>query len=76
MGYALCMGTCGACGQLMSFNPVRVPSFDFGRGTGKEPICEGCMARVNEQRRKMGLPPHHIYPDAYEAVDEGELPND
>jgi hypothetical protein len=60
MAWMMVMGTCLACGNIFSFNPHRVPSF---KG---EPVCGPCMARVNEKRRGMGLPPHPVMPDAYE----------
>ena len=67
MGYAICIGTCLCCKRQMSFNPVRVPSL---KG---EPICQDCIDLANEQREKMGLPPHKVHPDAYGPCDEHEL---
>ena len=71
MGYALGMGTCYACKQPFAFNPNKVPSIRID-GV-REPVCGHCMELVNKRREEMGLPPHTIHPDAYEAVDENEL---
>jgi hypothetical protein len=40
----------------------------------REPICRNCVERVNPQRIKNGLEPIVPLPDAYEPVDESELP--
>jgi hypothetical protein len=72
MGYALCHGYCIGCGRLFSFNPIRVPSLPW-KGS-KEPICQGCVDRVNPLRIKNGLEPIVPAPDAYEACEESELP--
>jgi hypothetical protein len=72
MGFALCHGHCIGCGQLFSFNPVRVPSITI-KGT-REPVCRNCVERVNPVRIKNGLPPIVPLPDAYDACDESELP--
>jgi hypothetical protein len=71
MGYALCHGYCIGCRNLFSFNPVRVPSVTIG-GT-RQPICQGCVDRVNPMRVANGLDPIVPLPDAYEACDESEL---
>jgi hypothetical protein len=71
MGYALCHGHCIGCGQLFSFNPVRVPSLRW-KGS-REPICQSCVDRVNPQRIANGLEPIVPAPDAYEACEESEL---
>lgn len=71
MGYALCTGSCAACGRLFMFNPVRVPSVRINGE--REPVCSTCMQMANTERQRRGLEPLPIAPDAYEAVDESEL---
>ena len=72
MGFALAHGNCICCGHPFAFNPVRVPSTSALTGQ-REPVCQGCMAKINAKRRSMGLEPFPIAPDAYEACDESEL---
>lgn len=72
MGYALAMGLCINCGRLFSFNPNSVPSIRV-RGV-REPVCRDCMAAANRARVANGLEPLPILPDAYDPVDESELP--
>jgi hypothetical protein len=74
VGYALCYGACLACGKFFSFNPVRVPSYNDG--TGRKPICRACVEAANPKRIANGLPPIVPAPDAYDAVEEGELDYD
>jgi hypothetical protein len=50
---------------------MRVPSVTI-KGI-KEPICAGCVERVNPVRVKNGLQPIIPAADAYDACDEGEL---
>jgi hypothetical protein len=71
MGYALCTGTCIGCGRIFSFNPMRVPSIRI-KGN-REPICQGCVDRINPKRIANGLEPIVPLPDAYDACDESEL---
>ena len=80
MGYVYATSECLSCKQLFSYNPLRVPSLRVNaqgqpdpNGT-REPVCRGCMDRANLKRKEMGLEPHPIHPDAYEPVDEHELP--
>jgi len=72
MGYVLATGPCIGCGNVFSYNPVRVPSCSAVTGK-REPICEACVARVNPMRVKNGLEPIVPLPDAYEGCDESEL---
>lgn len=72
MGYALAMGHCICCDQVFSFNPMRVPSTKAFTGE-REPVCRGCMERVNALREERGQEPFLILPDAYEPCDENEL---
>jgi hypothetical protein len=68
MGYVSAMGACFCCKRLFSFNPRRVPSYNG------EPVCGACMERINRRRvDELGLPPHPIFADAYEPIDESEL---
>jgi hypothetical protein len=71
MGYALATSHCIGCGQIFSYNPVRVPSIRINGS--REPICLPCVKLVNPIRVKNGLDPIVPKPDAYEACDEGEL---
>jgi hypothetical protein len=67
------MGRCCACGRTVSFNPLRVPSLVVnGR---REPLCRFCFHRWNEIHRiSKGLKPEPLAPDAYQPIDEAELP--
>jgi len=71
MGYALCTSPCIGCGQIFSYNPVRVPSITIHGD--RKPICRSCVERVNPQRIANGLDPIVPLPDAYEACHEEEL---
>lgn len=68
-GYAICLGACCACGRVMQFNPVLVPSL---RVDGeKRPVCRRCV----EKWKSMHPDVHFEIPEgAYEPVEEGELP--
>jgi hypothetical protein len=72
MGYVTAMSPCIGCGQVFSYNPMLVPSSSAVTGK-REPICQGCVARINPIRLKNGLPPIIYRADAYEACDESEL---
>lgn len=67
MGYAICTGSCAACGGLFSFNPHKVPSI---KG---QPICQTCINTANEIRKGNGMPALTVLPGAYEAIEESEL---
>ena len=67
MGYALMIGTCYACKRTMTFNPVRVPSYN------NEPFCRSCIERANVIRVEKGMEPINIHPEAYTACREEEL---
>jgi hypothetical protein len=73
-GYAIAMSRCIGCGQMFSYNPLRVPSLTM-QGS-REPICAGCVERVNPQRIANGLPPIVPLPGAYDPVAESELPDE
>jgi hypothetical protein len=75
MGYAFCTSPCINCGQIFSYNPMRVPSIPAALSpTGtREPICQSCVNRANPERIKRGLEPIVPFPDAYEPCDESEL---
>lgn len=72
MGYVTAMGPCVGCGNVFSYNPVRVPSCSAVTGK-REPICEVCVDRVNPMRIKNGLDPIVPLPGAYDACAEDEL---
>lgn len=81
MGYMHVTGPCLVCKQTFSYNPVRVPSHPAKDGKPsdnpndpKEPICQVCIVLINEARAAIGQPQWPIADDAYEAVDEGEVP--
>jgi hypothetical protein len=77
MGYYFAHSPCAACGRLFAYNPHRVPSMRIKNGkldpTGeREPICEGCMGRINADRRANGLEPFPILRGAYDSISETE----
>jgi hypothetical protein len=74
MGYALVTSACFGCHQIFSYNPLRVPSIRDPHTGTKKPICPDCVQRVNPLRVKNGLPPIEPFPDAYDSIDESELP--
>ena len=71
MGYVFATSACIGCGQLFPYNPNLVPSIRIN-GV-REPICQGCVARANPERKAKGLDPIPVMPGAYEACDEAEL---
>jgi hypothetical protein len=72
MGFALMHSHCLGCGRVFSYNPRHVPSI---RVEGvREPICEDCVDQANPQRIANGLKPIEVHPDAYNPIDERELP--
>jgi hypothetical protein len=74
MGYALCTSSCFGCHRIFSYNPLRVPSIRHPQTGSREPICRDCVERVNPMRVKNGLEPIVPFPDAYDPIDESELP--
>ena len=71
MGYAIVMGLCCSCKQLMQFNPHKVPSI---RVNGVlEPVCRRCIELANPKRVANGLEEIPIQPGAYDYMDESEL---
>ena len=72
MGYAVCFSNCIGCGRMFGFNPLRVPSLPVN-GV-REPVCRDCIETANVKRSELGLDLHVIRPDAYEPIDERELP--
>lgn len=72
MGYVFAMGGCIGCKRLFSFNPMRVPSTSAVTGH-REPICPGCLARINSKRKEAGLDPFVAPAGAYEPGPECEL---
>ena len=73
MGYAFCVGRCCACGEAISFNPLKVPSLRIDGE--RQPLCRNCFDLWNEIHRiNQGLDPLPIHPDAYEPCNEFDLP--
>jgi hypothetical protein len=72
MGSIMVHGACIACGTVMTFNPLYVPSI---RIEGKrEPLCRGCHAAWNRiHRTSQGLPPVPLHPLAYAPSEEHDL---
>ena len=70
-GYMLGMGYCCGCGNRITFNPMKVPSLRVNGS--REPVCIVCFNKVNENRRKAGLSPNVLHPDAYEPREEGDV---
>lgn len=70
-GWAFVTSPCYGCGQIICYNPHRVPSIRI-EGV-REPICRGCVAKANPKRIANGLDPIVIHDDAYDAIPEREL---
>lgn len=68
MGYAFVLGQCGACRRTFTFNPLFVPSLN------NIPFCKDCIAKANVVRAEKGLEPLVIHPEAYEPLNEEQLP--
>lgn len=80
------MARCNFCGALFTFNPTRVPSavvrWVGSRMVGvpegsprpadavNEPLCRGCVDRVNNLRASLGNPLIEVLPGAYEPQEE------
>ena len=69
MGFCLALGTCGACGKPLSFNPLSVPSTRDKHGV-LQPICRACVAKwqASHPDQKFTIPA-----DAYEPCEEERL---
>ena len=71
MGYVLMTSACISCGNIVTYNPMKVPSV---RVNGKrEPLCRTCADRLNDEFEKRGKERVPIQPDAYEACPEEEM---
>jgi len=70
-GYVMGHSPCIGCGQLFSYNPLRVPSLRINGQ--REPVCLDCVHRVNPRRVANGLAPIIPHRDAYEPAREDEL---
>jgi len=75
MSYVIAQGPCWVCGRPFAFNPLTAPSMLQGDGR-KEPVCQDCMKKANLTRKKNGLDPLPIAPDAYSPINEDDLPGD
>lgn len=74
MGVVQAMSACVRCRRMFMFNPLRVPSV---RVNGvREPVCRACIEGANVIRAERGLPPITYAADAYDPIDEHELPYD
>ena len=72
MGYAMAFSGCYCCHKPFMYHPHRVPSFRDENGE-LQPICRGCMDKMNELRRQKGLEPFEILDGAYDPCPEEEL---
>lgn len=72
MGYAFCVGPCYSCRQTFTFNPMKVPSYPVN-GV-RQPVCKNCITLANTIREKKGIDLLRYAEDAYEPIDERELP--
>tara|TARA_Y100000310_G_C20383495_1_gene669299 strand:+ start:358 stop:576 length:219 start_codon:yes stop_codon:yes gene_type:complete len=72
MGYAMAMGSCYGCGQMMTFNPHKVPSVRDPQGI-RQAICKSCVKVVQNNQKRDGLPIAQIPKNAYEPIHESEL---
>jgi hypothetical protein len=71
MGFVFATGHCIVCGNLFTFAPDFVPSV---RVNGeKEPVCKSCVENANPIRKKNGLEPIRVHPNAYEPQEEGGM---
>lgn len=61
MGYMSLLAPCFVCKRLFNSNPSLVPSYQ------NNPICKGCIERVNRERETKGLALWPVLPGAYEA---------
>lgn len=75
MGYVIAMANCYGCGQPFTFNPLVVPSVRDQNGV-RQALCQNCSAEINRRKRQAGMPEVPIHPNAYEGIDENELPLD
>ena len=67
MSYMTCTSHCVGCGELISYNPSRVPSI---RVNGeKQALCLECATKINQNRIKAGMDACFIPPDAYEPLE-------
>ena len=68
MGYAFVIGHCGACRKVFTFNPLYVPSLN------NIPFCRECIEAANVLRKEKGMESISIHPEAYEPINEEQLP--
>ena len=72
MGYAVVIGSCYGCGQMMTFNPHKVPSIPDPQGVSQA-ICERCVKVVQDNQKRDGMLVTQIHKNAYEPINEAEL---
>lgn len=72
MGYVMGFSKCYTCNQPFGYNPNYVPSV---RVDGiKEPLCKTCIEDANSKRKALGISQFPVHPQAYEPLNEEELP--
>jgi len=75
VGYTFMLSYCAACKRAFTFNPLRVPSIILKdkEEEGNQPICRPCALRWMKYHPEVKFT---IPSDAYEPVDENEIPWD
>lgn len=69
-GHMVAFAACWSCNQPFAFGPETVPSIPIDPVTNRppdlggdpsraerQPVCPGCVAEANRQRKLVGLPP-------------------
>lgn len=64
---------CAACGDLMSFNPDKVPSIRINDEGPRVPICRDCADKLNDIIEARGDERIPIQEGAYDAVPLNEV---
>jgi hypothetical protein len=77
MSYAVMISPCLICGLPFGYNPRLVPSLIDPKTKVMEPVCKHCMDRENSERtleEDPKRPSLWYHPDAYQPINEEELP--
>ena len=77
-GQLFAFGPCWSCGRAFTFHPDLVPSLPIDPATNlpsdmggdpdrvvRQPICQDCVDRANDKRRRDGRPLIVVIPGAY-----------
>jgi hypothetical protein len=72
-GFVQACSACFFCEHLFFYNPRFVPSTPPEWHPTREPVCSGCMTRINNLRIAKGIAAFPIHPQAYEPLPEEEL---